>query len=125
LFSVSRSDLTAAAQQGELSLVQRGSLSAQPSLHAATELGGGHGLPSGEKLEIVDEKEETLRLATAKKGHVRPVVAREAEEVPTTQPGEINDVPCLVNAKEHIKEKPGVEVHEWPINPKLTTEQKS
>jgi hypothetical protein len=77
-------------------------------LHSATEQGGGHGLPSGEKLEIVDEKEETLRLATAKKEHVRQVVAREAEEVPTTQPGEINDVPCLVNAKEHIKEKPGV-----------------
>jgi hypothetical protein len=68
---------------------------AQPLLHAATELGGGHGLPSGEKLEIVDEKEETLRLATAKKGHVRPVVAREAEEVPTTQPGEVNDVLVL------------------------------
>jgi hypothetical protein len=41
-------------------------------LHAPTELGEGHGLPSGEKLEILTEKKENLRLATAKKGLMRP-----------------------------------------------------
>jgi hypothetical protein len=125
LFSVSRSDLTAATQQGRLSLIQRGSPLAQPPLHAATELGGAHGLPSCEKLEILTEKKENLRLATAKKGLMRPAMAREAREVPTTQSGEINDVPCLVNEKGHAKKKPRVEVYEWPINSKHTTEQKS
>jgi hypothetical protein len=117
--------LTAAAQQGRLSLIQPGSPLAQLPLHAAIELGEGHGLPSGEKLEILTKKKEKLRLATAKKELMRPAMAREAGEVPTTQSGEINDVPCLVNEKGHAKKKPRVEVHEWPINSKLTTEQKS
>jgi hypothetical protein len=99
-------------------------------LQATIELGGEHGLPSGKKLNIFDKKKETLRLAEAKKGLMRPVVARKAEEVPTTQPGEINDVHSLDNEEGHIEEghikkKPGVEVHEWPINLTLTTEQKS